>query len=1083
MKQIVPIVLTALMLTSVLAGIDFADELKDTNEMETGGRAADELKLHDVLQPRETFVDAAGNTRNGIDIGDVVYFRPIIINEGDNAATEFNIRVTVTPAGDGQQPVIDNLDDAVCPGDVAVTGCSFNTLASGDFLGGGNYRLQAESGGDLSWTPTVAGEYTVYMQIDVDSSMDADLTNNEMTYTVTVQHYRDIVVDLCWTDGPSGDCKAAPANHNSVSGAGVHDFMLSVTADGSEDWEPRNTQFSVEFAGAYESEYSGIFVDGSFNDVAANGASMTVTAGASETVDVWHNVSEPAQTVTDPNDVNANPCTNAANPCQDSRIVLDFGTTYTYRGVIKANASVGGGDAIQSFSVTTMLVGFDLYAPTEGAAGGVGPGGGEEDNSIIMIEQTTDYDDRTGNNDGTLSGYFTVFHDLGVTSLTGGPNAATEGTLNVGQTTLSANVVYGGSEPDNWYDWSVSFTVKDENDQSALPGGVESMMANECLTDDEDSYTHTTLSQENMGSDPEGIACIDVMLSAGRYTVTATVELIGGADGGDTSPSDAVDMNSGNDMRGTFFEVINDNPTVYMTLDDITRDGESVEAPIIVGDTITMRARGQDTETPAEGLMYAWSRVTADGERLDMETCVESICTVETDGSWIGQRMITATVTDGNMASTSDSMLVSVWNTYNHDMTVTGATVSYSLVYSPLVAFNVTTADGASYTQQQLGSNAGAYDSIVSFDMTVTNNFMPSDIGAEAMTIDFEGDAATNWGLWFLRTADSQWTSVNHVTQSAGNNGGVTLTFNHDGGLEGNLNGGTYAIFDVATAAAEPPATGVNGLTATLQPGAQVVFDWGYVDDSLLGSADTVNLYHCSGDGCDPMAGTAMPAMNPTTTSWTLVGTDGESYTVHVQTENGNTDETSGAALTGGGMAITVTADGSVSPAPGINADVPSAEGDSLTFTWTATDTGDVSSWMVCWAASQSVVQDSFDSVVGDGACAETTDTTTSLTVTEQDMCGGSCSSNMFFAVGAKDSTGNVYSPDGDSHLMTADYSSGVVDPGVIDGGNDPAGQDEGMPTSAIAAIIVLVVIAVIGGAFILTRGTEADGEGKEWDY
>ena len=85
MKQIVPIVLTALMMASLFAGIDFVDELKDTNEMETGGRAAYELNLHDVLQPRETFVDAAGNTRNGIDIGDVVYFRPIIINEGDNA--------------------------------------------------------------------------------------------------------------------------------------------------------------------------------------------------------------------------------------------------------------------------------------------------------------------------------------------------------------------------------------------------------------------------------------------------------------------------------------------------------------------------------------------------------------------------------------------------------------------------------------------------------------------------------------------------------------------------------------------------------------------------------------------------------------------------------------------------------------------------------------------------------------------------------------------------------------------------------------------------------------------------------------
>ena len=428
-------------------------------------------------------------------------------------------------------------------------------------------------------------------------------------------------------------------------------------------------------------------------------------------------------------------------------------------------------------------------------------------------------------------------------------------------------------------------------------------------------------------------------------------------------------------------------------------------------------------------------------------------------------------------------MIVSVWNAYTMDMDAGGASIGYSLVYSPLVPFNVSVADGESYTQQQLGSNAGAFDSVVSFDMTVTNVFNPTDIGAESMTVDFDGDASTNWGLWYLRTADSQWTSVNHVTQTAGNNGGVTLTFNHDGGLEGNLNGGTYAIFDVATAGAEPPATGVTGLTATLQPGAQVVFDWGYVDDSLLGSADTVNLYHCSGDGCDPMAGTAMPAMNPTTTSWTLVGTDGESYTVHVQTENGNSDETSGAALTGGGMAITVTADGSVSPAPSINADVPSSEGDSLTFTWTATETGDVASWMVCWAASQSVVQDSFDSVVGDGACAETTDTTTSLTVTEQDMCGGSCSSNMFFAVGAKDTTGNVYSPDGDSHLMTADYSSGVVDPGVIDGGNDPAGEDEGMPSQAIAAIIVLVVVAVIGGAFILTRGAEGDGDDKEWDY
>ena len=44
------------------------------------------------------------------------------------------------------------------------------------------------------------------MSIEVDGSMDDDLTNNDESYTVVVQHYRDIVVDLCWTDG--NECTA-----------------------------------------------------------------------------------------------------------------------------------------------------------------------------------------------------------------------------------------------------------------------------------------------------------------------------------------------------------------------------------------------------------------------------------------------------------------------------------------------------------------------------------------------------------------------------------------------------------------------------------------------------------------------------------------------------------------------------------------------------------------------------------------------------------------------------------------------------------------------------------------------------------
>ncbi|MBJ84457.1 MAG: hypothetical protein CMB52_02935 [Euryarchaeota archaeon] len=752
---------------------------------------------------------------------------------------------------------------------------------------------------------------------------------------------------------------------------------------------------------------------------------------------------------------------------------MDYQTTYTYRGTIVGNeASVNSTDL---FSVTVRLATFDLYAPRW------------TDSGVIMEERETDYDDRTGNNDGQLMGSFSVFHDIRLTSITGGPNEATEGNLNAGMTTLRANVVYGGSSATNQYDWRVAFTVVDENGQSALPGGVESMMSNECLAANHAQqtidYTHKPLSQVAEGTAPEGTACLDIVLNAGRFTVTATAHIVNATEGGDTAPEDAVDMNSGNDIRATTFEVINDIPTVYMTLDEISRDGESVDAPVIVGDSITMRARGQDTEDDAANmpLMTEWTRIDNSGEMMMLDTCMGEICSVETDASWIGTARITATVTDSNGAATSDVLEISVWNHYTNDMTVTDATLSYSLVFSGLTPLDVSATNGTAQDLQQLGENMGAYNSTVSFEMTTSHIFGHQDIGTESLTIAFDGNPAAPWGLWYKRTTDSAWENVAGAVASAGDNGGVVMTYTHDGGLMGSLNGGTYAIFDVASEEAAPPATGIDTITATPMPSSQVMIDWTYEDDSLLGNSDLVALYWCTGVDCTVDMSEPVFTTTPTQNDWKLVGDHGETYTVLVQTENGN-----GPDKTGGAKSVTITADGEVSPAPTIDANDPTVEDTGLTFTWTATNTDDVESWVICWAGSQAVVQDSFDSVIGevDPACAETSDTTTSLTVTEQDMCSGECNTNMFFAIGAMDATGNVYSPsEGTDHLMTVDYTSGIADPGVIDGGSDPAGGDEGMPSTAIAAIIVLVVVAVIGGAFILTRGAEGDGEDKEWDY
>ena len=1085
-SQTLLIIITMMMLTSLFAGIDFADELKDTNEMETGGRADYELNLHDVLQPRETFVDQGGNTRNGIDIGEIVYFRPIIINDGDNAHEEFNIRVSVTPAGDGQTAVIDNLDDAVCPGTTTVTGCSYNTLASGDFLGGGNYRVQAESGGDLSWSPTIPGEYTVTISLEGYGGMDTDLTNNDRTYTVVVQHYRDIIVDLCWTDGAGGDCLeegAGTGPYGNTQGAGPHTFAVTVTADGSEAWAPRETTVSVEFAGAYDTDPmnpTNLDTDGAGSNqpvnAAAGGDTMSLVVGDTTAVHVWQNMSTLDDPVTDTNDLQDNPCNGGDNPCTQDRTVMTFQQAYVFHGQIVGDTGASGAaSAPVSFSITAMLASFNSYEPDATASGG--PGEAESAPSQIMSENVLTYDDRAGNNAGVLSGFFTVFHDIGVTSLTAGPNDARQGFLNAGTNTISASVIFGGSAGENYYDWDVTFTVIDENGADALMGNPG--ISNECLDETEDAYTHTTLSEVAPGSFPEGKACLDVDLQAGRYTVTATINMLSAT----SDPTDATDMNSGNNVRATFYEVINDNPTVFMTLDDISRDGASVEAPIIVGDWITMRARGMDTETADNELAYSWKRVTANSELMDMFECDQSICMVETDMSWIGEHMVTATVTDAQGASSSDSMLISIWNTYSTDMTVTGATMSYSIVYGPMVQYNVSAADADAFTDQQLGNNAGAFSSVVAFNLSVTNLMMPADMGTETLTIDFAGDAETSWGLWYKRTTETPWTAVNHVTSAAAAGFGTTLTFTHDGGMEGNLGGGTYAIFDIATSGAQPPATGVEGLTAALQPDAGVQVSWDYGENPQFATGDTVNVYWCAGENCDALGedGTAIAGTVPTSDgTHTLIGTDGTMYTIMVQTENGNTNAATGVKLTGGSMSVTVTADGSVSPAPSLSnaAATKTSTDDGLTFTWDATGTDDVSAWVLCWAGTQSIVNDDFDSLLGN-SCATTEDTTTSITVTEADMCGTTCTTDMYFGIAGKDTVGNVADPGVD---MYADMSAGLEEPGVIDA-NDPGAADDGGIGNAIYAIIGLVVLAVIGGAFILTRGAEGDGDEKEWDY
>ena len=1061
MKQMVTMLLAVLMLSSVLAGISPV-ELNDNDWKATDGRADYEIELDSVLEPRETFVSQGGQTRNAVDIGDNVRFRPVVVNTGDNDQSELNLVVQVYPEGDDTNMIIDHTDGVIC--DV----CTYQSLPSGDYLGGGAYFVQ-DSNGDLTWTPTTAGTYTVRVAVEVlDSAHDSDLTNNEVTYNVEVVHYTDISVDLCWTDA-NGDCMSEAGN---AQGQGPHSFALTANVGGSESWDARETTIEVSFGGVYDATMSSFDADGDGGqDAMPNDGVYTVVLGTATDVDVWHNTSNAEQTDSDP----ANPCTTNANPCNQSRVVAAFDSDYTFTGSIMGDTSANQG-GLDGFSLVANLVSFKTYEMNMVTS--VDPSPQEESTAFIMEEVSNSFDDRTGNNDDDLAGYFSVFHDIALTSLTGGDMAATGGSLNVGSQTFTAAVSHLGSDVSMDYGWTVQFTVTDENDVETV---TES---NECVAG-ENPYSHAFLGQ-NPGSFMEGTACITMDLAPGMYSVKAEAVFMDAslddADSANDCTDDCkADMNSGNDILATTFEAINDNPSVYVTM------GDSVEYPIVVGDEVSFVARATDTETASDSLTYSWKHMT-EGGNIEMPECEGlTICIVNTDESWLGEYPVSVTVGDAHGGSASDTMNVNIWNHYTAAASLTGAEMSYALIMGDVGSeFTVTMTDADAVVGAVLGESAGSFDSVFAFSLDASHAMSPGGIGTETLTITMEGDSTTPYGLWF--EGANGWSNLAATVEQADETH-VTITYTHDGSSAGNLGTYTYAVFESASSGGEPPQTGISGLTATLQPDARISLSWSLSDEGGANqNTDRIHVYTCEGAGCDPLGdgNTAFPAMAVDTTDWEIIGNHGTTYNILVQVENGETD-LDGNTLAGTPVqTLEVTADGAVDPAPTADDDALSVSvtDSDVSFSWAAESTDDASSWMVCWAASQ--MDDAmFDGVVsgyqqnGDG-CAVTEDSTMSLTATTDTVCGGECTTSLFFGVAAVDDIGNV----GDMlDQATKDLRDDIDNPPVVENPNNNPSDDGGASDTAMYAIIGLVVLAVIGGAFILTRGGGGEGEDKDWDY
>lgn len=1031
MRKTMTLTLTLLMLASILASVSWV-ELDDRMNGESDARAGPEAAVSAVLEPRATYTDAmTGDTRNSLLAGEDTNFVIVVINEGDADITEMNVEVTIYLEGtmnvatDALGNALSWTDSAVC--DDAMS-CPFDTFAAGEYLGGGGYTVRDTSGGSLTWTPVV-GNYEILVSVDTDQ--DSDESNNDYLVPVSVVDWFDIVIDLSWDSGAIA-----------TTGQGPHGFSMDISLNGSTDWSARNVTIGVSASG------SGL-------------SSATTTAGDDLTAGISFNAGTfVANATTFMNSEDAN------NTTTGPRYVLDWGETASLTGSVTGDTGCTGAC---TYTITASLTSYLVYAQRcqveEETSIGPGedgiPGNADDDMGMMTKIHFCDdpdnpfnTDDVNANSEAEIHGSITNFNDIGMMDLTilqgygaGGGGEPTlfakDGdTVGVGHTVILAEVSHRGSSLTETYDWNVTFTVADvdgtvvatydaDECTSGMPGGMM-------------PYTHKLLGDDGdpMTSGASGFACATHDMEDGQYRFTAEVAMISGPSSGDMAGS--------NDDASAEVIAFNNQPVVSLSV-------ESANSDIVVGDIVTFIASAFDADDPdGTGLTYDWGRQSSDGSANDMSECDATgiTCAAVVIDDWVGNLPVYVTVTDSYGLSSETALTnVHVWKMdMASDTSASGAELSYELTYDLTQQFTVSITDANPIVGETLqGTGDTSYDSVVALDYVPSTTYGPENVLDQSITLQFAGDSAGDYSLWYQNS--NQWAMLSDVVTAVDS---TNVSITHDlGGDAGILAQGTLAVFEGAEEL-QPPAAGIASISATPQAGGSIVISW--TASGVLVDGDGFDV--CI-DNCDnPIR------LDRNATTYTHAGvTHGTSYDITLRVSNaagynavvGNTQ---------------VEADTMVSPASGAGAMTFTDSTTEVTVSWTTTDTSDVTAWKVCWSDT------TFDANamdLGTVTCENTADNTASHNIAKNT---GSGSHTLFVSVGGVDSFGNSESADAMndmSYTVTATTPGGGDDIGV-------EGGDGGVPSWAWGAIIGIVVVAFVVGAFILSRGGEGD-EGKEWDY
>lgn len=1046
MKNMTPVILVMLLLTSFLAGMDIHELEEQVVIEETGARAGADASVVAITTPKETTCSQQG-CRNALQVGEEVTFSAFIKNVGDADITELSYSVTIylTDASQavggiakdasGNDLVWENVDAMCDDGTICDFDSDVNPLAAGAFLGGGKLTLQ-RGGADIVWTPT-QGMYMV--EVSVDSPVDADTANNAELVYVVVEDWYDIDVDLAWLDGNGDEMDTSSLDASSLQSA---QFKLTVVADGSESFNPREVNIRLETSGQVASATLGT------DDV--KGISY-VTVGTTDTVDIYANETDP----------------NATQ--QGARAVLTYQTAWEMSGEL-----IPTGDANAQFEITAEVVNYTLYGQFEECVESEEVTEGNENvttwNNFCEVLQNnddrpkTDYDELTGSkvtyDDIRISrmGIYQGYNSDCTGAATTFTQEGEDGDLNVGCSLLYADVEHRGSDPQKAYGWDVSYSIS--LDGTSMASGS----MNECTVGVEVPYAYSPLG----GQAPTGAVCVQTTLEPGEYTFSMTLNM-NDKSSTDQDPvpwSGGTDQRTSNNVATMVIDVINNLPVI--TSFELTTEGDIVvgqESPLVFS------VEAFDVDDPSgEGLSFAYSYPGGEiGGCSGTQAEGATVCTSPVLPDFIGNSPVTVVVTDSHMGEVSQEIDMFVWNSAVATATTTaGIEVQYSLDYNGQSEFTVssfTDADTSSYDAVQLEGFTGTYAAVAAMDYAPSTTYTATDVLDQSISVIVAKDVEAT-SLWYI-DGSGKWILLSDAATDVD---ASTEMFTYD--VPDNspvVPSGMMVLMGGELAQASIPDASVSGFSAEATRGGAIAMTWD-ITGTLLNS-DSIVVSICAAEpDCDDAFEATVADEDRTYTYSGSQTTHGETYHLEVAVCNEQGCSTPGIAS----VVADKQVDGDVSAT---NLAVAAQDGQWV-ITWEVTgDASDVAMWHVCYSTEDFTVGEMPtpcpDAAMGGDA------TTVSI-----DMPSIRTGQEYFFTAVPMDALGNMDA----AASMNSIIDTRVADNSNTNDGNGTIGDtgddaSSSVPTWTWGLIGGVVIVAFIAGAFILSRGDGEGGEGKDWDY